>query len=156
MFLRDVIEFRMLIEPRAAALAAARATPDEIAGIRDAFDALSRLQVGEPEYQAADEVLHTRIVAASGNQFFRQMTAIVRGALVTVNPIVDGIESVREATLAAQKSVVEAIESKDPAAAERATRELVDLAAEEVGRAFSLERMGARATPPDVNAPAGV
>ena len=40
MFLRDVIEFRMLIEPRAAALAAARATPDEIAGIRDAFDTL--------------------------------------------------------------------------------------------------------------------
>ncbi|MDR5854707.1 FCD domain-containing protein [Caballeronia sp. LZ062] len=157
-FLRDVIEFRMLIEPRAAALAAARATPDEIAGIRDAFDTLSRLQVGEPEYQAADEVLHTRIVAASGNQFFRQMTAIVRGALVTVNPIVDGIESVREATLAAQKSVVEAIESKDPAAAERATRELVDLAAEEVGRAFSLERMSQPSqpvSPPDVNASAG-
>ena len=63
----------------------------------------SRLTVGEPEYQAADEVLHTRIVAASGNQFFRQMTAIVRGALVTVNPIVDGIEAVREATLAAQR-----------------------------------------------------
>ncbi|WP_250525916.1 FCD domain-containing protein [Caballeronia sp. GAWG2-1] len=156
-FLRDVIEFRMLIEPRAAALAAARATPDEIAGIRDAFDALSQLQVGEPEYQAADEVLHTRIVAASGNQFFRQMTAIVRGALVTVNPIVDGIESVREATLAAQRLVVEAIESKDTDAAERATRALVDLAAEDVGRGFSLERSSPQypAQPPSVNAPAG-
>jgi DNA-binding FadR family transcriptional regulator len=146
----------MLIEPRAAALAAARATPDEIAGIRDAFDTLSRLQVGEPEYQAADEVLHTRIVAASGNQFFRQMTAIVRGALVTVNPIVDGIESVREATLAAQKSVVEAIEAKDSAAAESATRALVDLAAEEVGRAFSLERVNSQPAAPNVNASAGV
>ncbi len=131
--------------------------PDEIAGIRDAFDALSRLQVGEPEYQAADEVLHMRIVAASGNQFFRQMTAIVRGTLVTVNPLVDGIESVRAATLAAQRSAVEAIEAKDPAAAERPTRDLVDLAAEEVGRAFSLERTSAQpASPqPNINASAG-
>jgi DNA-binding FadR family transcriptional regulator len=154
MFLRDVIEFRMLIEPRAAALAAVRAAPDEVAGIRDAFDALARLTVGEPEYQAADEMLHTRIVAASGNQFFRQMTAIVRGALVTVNPIVDGIEAVREATLAAQRKVVEAIEAKDASGAERATLALIDLAAEEVGRAFSLERSGEN--PPAVGAPAGI
>ena len=102
-------------------------------------------------------MLHTRIVSASGNQFFRQMTAIVRGALVTVNPIVDGIEAVREATLAAQRSVVEAIESKDSAGAESATRALIDLAAEEVGRAFSLERVNSQpAPPPNVNAPAGV
>jgi DNA-binding FadR family transcriptional regulator len=84
------------------------------------------------------------------------MTAIVRGALVTVNPIVDGIESVREATLAAQKSVVEAIEAKDSAAAESATRALVDLAAEEVGRAFSLERVNSQPAAPNVNASAGV
>jgi DNA-binding GntR family transcriptional regulator len=61
---------------------------------------------------------------------------------VTVNPIVDGIESVREATLAAQRSVVEAIEAKDAQGAERATRALIGMAAEEVGRAFALDRSG--------------
>ncbi len=54
----------------------------------------------------------------------------------------------REATLAAQRGVVEAIEAKDPSAAEAATRALVDLAAEEVGRAFSLERTSAPPAPP--------
>ena len=39
-------------------------------------------------YQAADELLHTRIVVASGNQFFQQMAAIIRGALAAANPIV--------------------------------------------------------------------
>jgi DNA-binding FadR family transcriptional regulator len=147
-FLRDVIEFRMLIEPRAAALAATRATPDDVAGIRDALDALMSLKVGEPEYQAADVAFHTRIVAASGNQFFQQMTAIVRGALVTVYPIVEGIETMREATIAAQRKVVDAIEARDTAAAERAMSTLIDVAAEEVGRAFSVERR--EDTPPVV------
>jgi DNA-binding FadR family transcriptional regulator len=139
-FLRDVIEFRMLIEPRAAALVATRATPEEVAGIRDAFDALATLTVGEPEYQAADVALHTRIVAASGNQFFQQMTAIVRGALVTVYPIVEGIATMRDATLEAQRQLIEAIEAHDAHAAERAMSKLIDVAAEEVGRAFSVER----------------
>jgi DNA-binding FadR family transcriptional regulator len=152
-FLRDVIEFRMLIEPRAAALAAARATPDDVAGIRDAFDALATLSVDEPEYQAADVALHTRIVAASGNQFFQQMTAIVRGALVTVYPIVEGIATLREATLVSQRHVVEAIEAHDVTAAERAMRTLIDVTGEEVGRAFSLER---QADSPPVGASAGV
>ena len=147
-FLRDVIEFRMLIEPRAAALAAARATPDELAGIREAFDALSSLETGEPEFQAADVALHTRIVAASGNQFFQQMTAIVRGALVTVYPIVQGIATMREATLGAQREVVEAIGARDAAAAERAMSRLIDVTAEEVGRAFSFERREDSSSPP--------
>ena len=147
-FLRDVIEFRMLIEPRAAALAAARATPDEVAGIRDAFDALATLNVGEPEYQAADVALHMRIVAASGNQFFQQMTAIVRGALVTVYPIVEGIATMREATLDAQRRVVEAISARDAGAAERAMSTLIDVTAVEVGRAFSLERREDTSSPP--------
>jgi hypothetical protein len=47
--------------------------------------------------------------------------------------------------------VVEAIEAKDPGAAESATRTLVDLAAEEVGRAFSLQRTSAQPAPPSTS-----
>jgi DNA-binding FadR family transcriptional regulator len=85
-FMRDVIEFRMLIEPRATAQAAVRATAVDIAGIREAFEAFKVLQPGDPNYDTADELLHTRIVQASGNQFFQQMAAIVRGAVRLVNP----------------------------------------------------------------------
>src|SRR6201995_4632535 len=72
-FLRDVIEFRMLIEPRASAQAAKRGNAVDIAAIREAFDAFRVIRPGEPAYQAADELFHTRIVVASGNQFFKQM-----------------------------------------------------------------------------------
>ncbi|HDR8911381.1 TPA: FadR family transcriptional regulator, partial [Burkholderia multivorans] len=49
-FMRDVIEFRMLIEPRATAQAAVRATATDIAGIREAFEAFKVLEPGDPGY----------------------------------------------------------------------------------------------------------
>jgi DNA-binding FadR family transcriptional regulator len=125
-FLRDVIEFRILIEPRASAQAAMRAGPVELAAIRDAFTAFSALRPGDSGYQAADEQLHTRIVVASGNQFFRQMAAIIRGALTAVYPIIERKEGAWEKILQTHARVVEAIERHDPKEAEAASRALID------------------------------
>ena len=143
-FLRDVIEFRMLIEPRAAALAATRATPDEVAGIRDAFDALASLNGSEPEYQAADVALHTRIVAASGNQFFQQMAAIIRGALQATQPMLAEKPGAWEISVQTHERLITAIERRDPKEAEAAAVALIELAADEVSREFSVEVPGRR------------
>jgi DNA-binding FadR family transcriptional regulator len=140
MFLRDVIEFRILIEPRACAQAASRGGAAEIAAIRDAYDAFRSIRPGEPGYQAADELLHTRIVVASGNQFFQQMAAIIRGALAAANPIVMSKAGAWEAIVANHGRVVEAIERRDAAAAEAASLALIDYTAEEMGSVFAVER----------------
>jgi len=95
LFLRDVIEFRILIEPRASAQAALRGSAADIAAVRDAFEAFRVIRPEEPGYQEADELFHTRIVVASGNQFFQQMAAIIRGALSTGNPIGGELASAR-------------------------------------------------------------
>jgi DNA-binding FadR family transcriptional regulator len=139
MFLRDVIEFRILIEPRACAQAAARGTAADIAGIRDAYDAFRTIRPDEPGYQAADELLHTRVVVASGNQFFQQMAAIIRGALAAVNPLVMNKAGAWEAVVANHGRVVDAIERRDPKAAEAASLALIDYTAEEMGNMFSVE-----------------
>ncbi len=129
-FLRDVIEFRMLIEPRAAALVATRATPEEVAGIRERVRCAIHADRGRARVPGCRRGPAHAIVAASGNQFFQQMTAIVRGALVTVYPIVEGIATMREATLEAQRQLIEAIEAHDAHAAEHAMSKLIDVAAE--------------------------
>lgn len=139
LFLRDVIEFRCLIEPRASAQAAARGSAADIAAIRDAFDAFRQLRPTEPGYLEADEVFHTRIVTASGNQFFRQMVAIVRGALSTVTPIVTDREGMYEAAIRSHLRVVEAIERRDPKEAESAALALIESAAVEVDGKSSAE-----------------
>jgi DNA-binding FadR family transcriptional regulator len=139
LFLRDVIEFRILIEPRASAQAAARGSAADIAGIREAFEAFRVIRPGEPGYQEADELFHTRIVVASGNQFFKQMAAIVRGALSTVNPIVTDKDGLWEGAVRSHQRVLEAIERRDPNEAEIASLALIDFTAGEVGGKFSAE-----------------
>jgi DNA-binding FadR family transcriptional regulator len=139
LFLRDVIEFRMLIEPHASAQAAARGSAADIAAIREAFDAFRVIRPGEPGYQEADELFHTRIVVASGNQFFKQMAAIVRGALSTVNPLVTDKNGLWETAVSSHLRVLEAIERRDPKEAEIAALAMIDYSAGEVGGKFSAE-----------------
>lgn len=131
-FMRDVIEFRMLIEPRAAGQAAQRASDAEIAAVRSAFDVFASLELDDPEYEIADELLHTRIVLASGNQFFQQMAAIVRGALRLLNEPLLKRPRVREVAIQTHGAVVEAIERRDARGAELAMQALIDHAATEL------------------------
>jgi DNA-binding FadR family transcriptional regulator len=138
-FLRDVIEFRTLIEPAACALAAERATAADIAGIRDAFDALHQASPGDSGCQAADSLLHTRILAASGNQFYQQMAAIVRGALTIVNPILSQRPDGWSNVVAAHGRVVEAIERRSPGDAQAAAAAMIAYTADELNRAFAPE-----------------
>jgi DNA-binding FadR family transcriptional regulator len=138
LFLRDVIEFRILIEPRASAQAATRGGAADIAAIREAFEAFRQIRPSEPGYQEADEIFHTRIVVASGNQFFKQMAAIIRGALATVNPaIVKANDDLYEAAVESHRRVVEAIERRDPKEAEIASLAMIDFTAEEIGGKLS-------------------
>jgi DNA-binding FadR family transcriptional regulator len=139
LFVRDVIEFRMLIEPHAAAQAAARASVSEVAGIREAFDVFRSIAPGEPGYDAADELLHTRIMFASGNQFFQQMAAIIRGALSTTTPMLANKPGVWEISVRTHERVVEAIERRDPKEAEAAAAALIDFTADEISREFAVE-----------------
>jgi DNA-binding FadR family transcriptional regulator len=139
LFLRDVIEFRILIEPRASAQAAARGSAADIAAIREAFEAFRVIRPGESGYQEADELFHTRILVASGNQFFKQMAAIIRGALSTVNPMVNTREGLWETAVSSHQRVVEAIERHDPKEAEIASLAMIDYTAEEISSKFSAE-----------------
>ncbi len=138
-FLRDVIEFRTLIEPAACAQAAIRASAADINGIREAFDALKETHAGDAHCQAADELLHTRVMAASGNQFFQQMAAIIRGALSLVNPILNHRQGGWESVVEGHGRVVEAIVRRSPQDAEAAAIAMIAYTAEELQRALAPE-----------------
>ncbi len=146
-FLRDVIEFRALIEPAACALAAVRANAADVAGIRDAFDALRQLGTQDPGFQAADALLHTRILAASGNQFYQQMAAIMRGALSLVNPVINQRDGGWANVLAAHERVVQAIERRAPDEAEAASRAMIEFTADELNRAFATDALARHEQP---------
>jgi DNA-binding FadR family transcriptional regulator len=138
-FLRDVIEFRALIEPAACGLAATRATAADIAGIRDAFEMLSQSRLGDVGYEAADTLLHTRILAASGNQFYQQMAGIIRGALSLVGPILNERPDGWENIVRAHERIVDAIERREAKEAEAAATAMIEYTADELLRELSPE-----------------
>ncbi len=68
-FLLALIEIRRIIEPKAAELAAARATREDVTAILTAYDDMRRFNEDPEKRMAADTQMHTAILAASHNAF---------------------------------------------------------------------------------------
>lgn len=68
-FLLALLEIRRIIEPKAAELAAVRATREDVAAILAAYDDMQRYQEDSDQRVTADIQLHTAILAASHNVF---------------------------------------------------------------------------------------
>jgi DNA-binding FadR family transcriptional regulator len=116
-FLRDLIEFRTMIEPCAAAQAARRATDEQIAAIRVAFDVLKTYSRVETGRALADLALHTLIVQASGNQLLQQMVPLLRAAIDALHLAVSD-KTGTDGALALHERLVMAIEQRDPNSAQ--------------------------------------
>ena len=125
-FVRDAVEVRMLIEPRAAALAATNASTADIATIDTAFKAFCAKPPGVPGHTAIEEALHIRIIIASGNQIFRQMTPIIRGALLAMQPPEELTPDAWMQTVRLHLALVDAIAKRYPKGAEAASIALID------------------------------
>ena len=68
-FLLALLEIRRIIEPKAAELAAVRATREDVAAILAAYDEMQRNQDDQERRVNADIDLHTAILTASHNAF---------------------------------------------------------------------------------------
>jgi DNA-binding FadR family transcriptional regulator len=67
-FVRGLFELRELIEPGAAALAAARRTEDQLVLMRTALEDMARHPLETAKGQAADQRFHRTLLAAAGNE----------------------------------------------------------------------------------------
>lgn len=123
-FLNDVREFRLLIEPRAAALAATRCDTSHLVTMRNAFETFRQTLPGDPHHRTAEEELRSSILAASGNQLFQQMAAVIRGAISVSRPLED-LAAWKDA-LQLHSCVIEAIARRDVNEAEAASIALID------------------------------
>jgi DNA-binding FadR family transcriptional regulator len=132
-FVRDILELRLAIEPKAAALAAQRATPEDIAALRAASAGMHEAVASQNgRYLEADLAFHETILSATHNQFFSALTPAVDALLrVSFRYSVKSRESARS-SLPYHDAVVEAIAAGDANAAEKAIRFLISSAREDV------------------------
>ncbi|HUN92186.1 MAG TPA: FadR/GntR family transcriptional regulator [Burkholderiaceae bacterium] len=78
----EVLDARLLIEPETAALAAAQATADDLAALRDAFDGLPRggqqaAAHEPPQHWAEDRRFHEQIARCSGNPVYERLVTLL-------------------------------------------------------------------------------
>jgi DNA-binding FadR family transcriptional regulator len=134
-FLEDINEVRGIIEPPAAALAAVRATDDEVAEIQSLCDRMEDAAVADgDDYIDADMAFHTAILDACHNDLLAQLSDTITMALRLSRRLTVSIPGSSLAAMPAHRVVVRAISDRQPRAAEAAMHELLRVTAVDIER----------------------
>lgn len=112
---RDLLEFRILIEPHAAALAARNATRDDIADLKLLCAETERLIREGRDHLEPDKRFHTRIARCSGNIILPKLLPIIHGAIGLF--IKETRNRLLEETINTHRAVLDAIRNRDSLAA---------------------------------------
>ncbi|MGB3070961.1 MAG: FadR/GntR family transcriptional regulator [Ottowia sp.] len=123
--LADLIELRLAIEPLAARLAATRASADEVADLRSAYDAMAG--AGQRDsYIEADLRFHGLVVRACGNPFIQQLeTALSAVWKTSFRASTSGTGAPDAAALKLHWQLLDAIGRRAPNDAESAAHALI-------------------------------
>ena len=136
-------EFRKVIEPAAAELAALKATKEDRASIiqlmqelEEADVLLDRDEMTGDAYVEVDMAFHEAIFLASGNPFLQSVTSNISGALARSRRVTDNVPGARKRSLPVHLKIGQAVVDGRPQEARVAMLELFDLLAEDVKSAF--------------------
>lgn len=116
LFFEELFEICSMIEPRAAALAAERATDREIEAIEEALQAMSSAATDGNEAIEADLAFHRAILAAAHNPLLLQMGNLIGIGLLTSYRI---SSEPYTAMLVTHAEIYEAIRSRDAEQAQK-------------------------------------
>jgi DNA-binding FadR family transcriptional regulator len=133
-FVRAISEVRAIVEPRAAALAAARRTPEELARIEALLEALEEQVDDVDRYSAIDVELHAAILHSTGNELLAQMIETTSAALRISRAITTRVPGGPRSAMPVHRELVAAIRERDVAGAGRAMEAIVLEAAADAER----------------------
>jgi GntR family galactonate operon transcriptional repressor len=127
-----ILEFRRVIEPAAAELAAARAEPDGIAAMQSAFRTMEAGTGNRQAYFRADLEFHNCLFAATGNPFVVSLGRAAHALLgfafsLQQHSLIEGREA-----LDLHRALLDAIAKGQPAAARAAMLTIIERAGEEL------------------------
>src|SRR5262245_56210309 len=138
-FVRDLCDVRILVEPAAAELAAARATDKEVEAILHWYQLIESNADHEEARLEADRNFHATIFTACHNVFLTQMNTTVGVALRATQQIGVRLPEVMEESMRAHKEVADAIAKHDRAAARAAMERLVKQSTRHIYRVLHSE-----------------
>jgi DNA-binding FadR family transcriptional regulator len=125
-FLGDLAEIRLSVEPRAAALAAARRSEGDMADLRRSMERMRGAPSDSVAFADADLAFHIDVAKASGNLFMRSIGHVIEAALRASFLRSAPIEPLdRETVLCWHQRIVDAIVAGDREAASAAMVEVI-------------------------------
>ncbi|WP_369724954.1 FadR/GntR family transcriptional regulator [Bradyrhizobium sp. LLZ17] len=120
-FLNDLAEIRLAVEPRAAVLAAARRSQQDISELRRCMDRMRLDASDSASFADADLALHVAVARASGNLFMRSIGHVIEAALRASFLLSAPVEPEdRDTVLLWHQKIVDAIVAGDAATASEA------------------------------------
>lgn len=123
---QEMFEIRLAVEPMAARLAAQRATPENIARIREALQAMGDGHDNPQHAMEADVDFHLQIIAAAHNRFLMPVASVIRTALIVSVPKTFAKFGGMDHSLPMHANIARAIEQRKPEAASRAVIRLLE------------------------------
>ena len=123
--IREFIDFRIAIEPTAAALAAVRRDAQANSAIHAALDRMRAAERGEDDSLDSDVEFHVAILEASGNRFFFNMRHTIDVALRISIQVTNRKKAVAVASSEDHAKVADAIAAGDEEGARHAMLNLL-------------------------------
>ncbi|NLI82415.1 MAG: FadR family transcriptional regulator [Deltaproteobacteria bacterium] len=122
-FLQDILEFRRLMEPQVAALAADRIDRDQLDRLKVIVCDQQRKILAREDDTPLDAAFHTGLAHASGNRVVLRVMDILNDIFDESRSESLQSEMRRKASVVGHLKVIDALEKRDPGAAHEAMQE---------------------------------
>lgn len=127
-FIQGLFELREIIEPQAAALAALRRTPDQLAAIGHALQEMAKHGIATSQGRAADQAFHEEILKATANEPLITLTSTIGAAIRWTTIFKQRRKRLARNPIPEHRKLYAAIAEGDAERAMQAARELIRLA----------------------------
>jgi DNA-binding FadR family transcriptional regulator len=123
--MRQLLEVRVVVEPRAARWAAGRASEEDLTLIRSALEQMESGTSSVENFVVADAAFHRSVLRASENEFLGAFEGVIFSALLTSIRLTNRDPRENTESLPFHREVYEAIAASDPDRAEQAMERLL-------------------------------
>lgn len=132
--LLELVEVRTALETEAAALAALRATPEQVQGLWEALEAVERAYALRNDAPEEDWAFHLKVYQATGNPMFERFIEAFHSLFHRFweNPL--NQPEFAKRGLPYHRALVESIAGRDPEAARAAVRMIMKILKEDLSR----------------------
>ncbi len=117
-FLRQLMDIRLLIEPRAARWAAERGTNEDLANIEAAQLRMEQEKGSIEDFVLADALYHRSILRATNNELLRSMEGVIFSALLNSIRLTNNDPRENETSIPFHRAVTDAITTRNAESAE--------------------------------------